>query len=82
MVGMFDHEVSRAYFENEFVTGMKNEEAIPSFTVMPDLKILEFKEKIVALVKKVHAYSILVVTYVGEDVKDYYVLRRLSENIR
>lgn len=78
VIGIFDHEVTRAYFENEFVTGMKNDEAVASFTLMPDLQGLESRDAIVRMVKDAHADSILVVRVVGKQEKDYYVPGRVQ----
>ncbi len=78
VLGVFDHEVTRAYFENEFVAGMKDKEAIASFTVMPNLQDMESQEAVVAMVKEVHADAILVVRVVGKSEKDYYVPGRVQ----
>lgn len=78
VIGVFDHEVTRAYFENEFVTGMKNDGAIASFTLLPDLESLESKEAIVQMIKEAQADSILVVRVVGKNEKDYYIPGRVQ----
>jgi hypothetical protein len=78
VIGVFDHEVTRAYFENEFVTGMKNKDAVQSFTLMPDLQDLESKDAIIKMVKEAQADSILVVRVVGKNEKDYYIPGRVQ----
>lgn len=78
VIGVFDHEVTRAYFENEFVTGMKSKDAVQSFTLMRDLQGLESKDAIIKMVKDAHADSILVVRVVGKDEMDYYVPGRVQ----
>lgn len=78
VIGVFEHEVTRAYFENEFIIGMKDKEAIASFTVMPNLQDMQSQEAVVALVKKVQADAVLVVRVVGKAEKDYYVPARVQ----
>ena len=64
VVGVMKDDIKRRYYEDEFVKKINagGRHAITSYTLMPDLKAVDDKEELVAIVKKAGADSVLITT--------------------
>lgn len=64
VVGVMKDDIKRRYYEDEFVKKIKagGRHAVTSYTLMPDLKEIDDKEELVAIVKKAGADSVLITT--------------------
>jgi hypothetical protein len=64
VVGVMKDDIKRRYYEDEFVKKINagGRHAVTSYSLMPDLKAVDDKEELVAIVKKAGADSILITT--------------------
>jgi len=75
VIGMFENEVERRYFEDEFVKQLEagGHPAVISYDRVTDLKAHDDKAKLKAVVEAVGADSVLIAQLVAVDKEERYV---------